>query len=388
MSIAVMLLVIFFFFTVSDSGIEETIGQTDTDPQNRKTESWKKGEKKAYIDRVLNIYDTLAKYQKMDVEREEIAEELTQSYEEWEKGDRRQPYEDRLELTYHIRYSKAARKYEKQLEAGDDCYDYSAEETEFSYETDGNLLLIYCDKHQKLSKILPYRLSESDFSRELEKAGLEGLCDWMRETECNYEETVETRSGKKIKVAYPDSDQAFQHISVGYHDGEMTFDFCRSYAIEWEYLDDMMNSVEEMGWKISDVMAESCEKGIRCYPADRDQEKLYEERGMLIKAELIADRSKVKQLILYLPVYDARKEGRLITSSEQSIKDMMIYAGMDSGKAQELIDELTCISKTEKGVKGGYAWNLTKLNDYTYYEGTSEEGTECSEYLLVLSKVK
>ena len=55
---------------------------------------------------------------------------------------------------------------------------------------------------------------------------------------------------------------------------------------------------------------------------------------------------------------------------------------MDSGKAEELIEELTCGSNQKNGVKGGFLWNLEKNRDYSY------ENSVYGDYVLILSKAK
>ncbi|MDO4942378.1 MAG: hypothetical protein Q4E73_05985 [Lachnospiraceae bacterium] len=384
MSFAVLILAGFFFFSVSGQGMEESIGQSKIDLQKVQNENWKTGEKKEYVDRALKIYDTLAKYQKMDMTRDEFHKELTQNYMEWEKENPSEYYDKQLGLSYFIKESKVAKKYEEQLKNGDDCYDSS--DSGFSYEVDGNMLLVYCKAHHKLNDILPYRLSDSDLSHELEKDGLKGLCGWMKEIE-NSGETVKTKEGKKIKASHPEGYTIFGNIPVEYDDMEITFKFDRYHASSYQYLDDMMKSVEKIGWKISDIMPESYEKGIRCYYTEQNQKQLDEEFNMILRAELIADKDKVKQLSLDIPVYDVKTGEQLITDNREAMKQMLIYAGMDSNKAQELIDELKCVSKKENGVKGGFSWNLTRMNDNTWTDENQKE-VACCEYVLILSKVK
>lgn len=383
LSFAVIILVGFFFFSVSGQSMQESIGQSKIDLQKVQNENWKTGEKKEYVDRALKIYETLKKYQEMYMTNDEFYKKLTQTYIEWEE-DQSEYYDNRQSLFYDIRNSKAAQKYEEELKAGDDCYENS--NGTFTYEVDGNMLLVYCDAHHKLSDIFPYHLSDSDLGRELEKDGLQGFCDWLEEIE-NRGETVQTKDGKKIKIPYWDGYKIFEDIPVEYNQTGIVFRFDGYHASSYQYLDDMIKATEKIGWNVSDIMAESYEKGIRCYYTEQDKKQLDEEFNMVLKAELIADKEKIKQLSLNIPVYDVKTNGQLVTNNQKAMKQMLVYAGMDSRKAQELIDELKCVSETEKGVKGGFSWNLTRIDDHTWTEDSGKE-VDCCEYVLILSKVK
>ena len=371
MALAVVILTVVFLLSVSGQGMADVIGENDLDPKKVQSEDWTIGENEKYIACAMNIYETLLKYQTGTymMEKKEFREELTES-------DQDQT------LAYYIDDSPEFQKYKDQV-SNDSFYD--SEQASFlksvSYEIDQNLLLVYNNATESLNIVFPYHLSETSMVHELEKNGLTGLSSWMKKVE-SVGIKAKTKDQKEIIVPDLGYSRMFDGIQVDYDISGLTFTFNRSFALQYQYLDNMNESVKKIGWTVHDIMSESYEKGLRCYVEDFDHIDLDAVYSLIPSAELIADKEQVKELCICIPHNHVRDGEQLITVYKEEIKGLLEYAGMDSGKAEELIEELTCGSNQKNGVKGGFLWNLEKNRDYSY------ENSVYGDYVLILSKAK
>ena len=112
----------------------------------------------------------------------------------------------------------------------------------------------------------------------------------------------------------------FDGIQVDYDISGLTFTFNRSFALQYQYLDNMNESVKKIGWTVHDIMSESYEKGLRCYVEDFDHIDLDAVYSLIPSAELIADKEQVKELCICIPHNPVRDGEQLITVYKEEIK--------------------------------------------------------------------
>lgn len=372
MGIALVVLAAIFWLSISYHQEAGAVGKRAFPVQEMKSEAIAQGKNESYIARALKVHEVLSHYQENIISSAQYGK-ILRGEQRYEDGDIGAIYFDPFEDLRGEGYE----------EEPDECLvnvSKKALKEDFTYVQKGHAMICYCKKHNKISGILPYRMYEAEWVSKLEDCGLEGLGQWMKLIE-QRGTVVEMSNHKKAVVSLDRSyNRVFGGILVRYEYDYMEFTANPKLGISYRYLDQMQESLEKIGWTVSDLMTEGYYKGIRCrlYPQG---EKMYdtETNGEGVQAILMVEQGKIAQVSFYIDRGKMENDEAIFLPEEKKpLQEMFALLGMEKADAVRLSEELISTNGVQKGVRDGFEWKLSKVDTHI---GGQEKTCEYVLYL-------
>lgn len=362
--IGVILCICAFAYSSSYSGNLGTSLMEGIDVKTAKADNLYLGKDESYRKKILEINEVFCRYKKdgrMITPTKELEEEMKDSD------------FDSKSIQYDFS-KKNMRNYD------DSCITLLDHPQNFNYKVKEHRIYVYCKEHKELVSTYLYRAEDMDLIKDLEKAGLTGLRNWIKQTTKEEGIQVKTQDGKTVEVldGTYDTQLGKEQIAVSFDNDSICINVDSNHLNRYQVLSKIQSKLQKDGWNDIDLQQKGYLKMISSSYVENLKVGKEGEVDIVEATRLFVKDKKVSKMVISFDQYNSKNKSLISDAFLIRTASLGQYMSIPKEELKNLLTSLCKEPKNTSGKIGSVKYQFNTSSSYdTEINGVKVKDSNC-----------